>query len=568
MAMDQIGTVGSLSSGNRALSARIRAVLAGGAAATILIAALGPADAALTRKYPAAKREQAKKEPPAKPLHVPIIAISIASQRLTVYDNGVPVAQAPVSTGMAGHLTPTGIFSVIQKEVFHRSNIYSGAPMPYMQRVTWSGIAMHAGVLPGYPASHGCIRMPAEFAVKLYALTRPGARVLIARNEVVPAPFEHARLFVLPKPVSTSQLDEAPAAADSKPAVRTAAPADAPKPAALKPAETAVAEPPSASATATEAPKDAAQEATKEVATEAAQDAAKEPAKDAVTEVIKEAPAETAQEATKEATTENIDAAAPVNPVATADAPKAAPQDAAKDGAKTAAKDTDATTGTVMVKPIPVVPAQPVEVQKAFETATTPPKVDSKPETATKTESTKTESTKAESKPEPKPEPATQITLEPYGPERPLRPGPITVFVSKKEGKVFVRKAFQPVFSWPVTFARPELPLGTHIFTATDAKADGEGFHWLAVSMPAEPQKKVEVRVTKDKKGRRIETKVETLGPAQSATAAEALERVDIPAPIIARISRLMSPGASLIISDQGLGGETGIETDFIVLTR
>src|SRR5208337_1282059 len=80
-----------------------------------------------------------------------------------------------------------------------RSNIYSGAPMPYMQRITWSGVAMHAGVLPGYPASHGCIRMPYDFAVRLYGMTRSGARVIITRNDITPFDFEHSRLALLKK---------------------------------------------------------------------------------------------------------------------------------------------------------------------------------------------------------------------------------------------------------------------------------------------------------------------------------------------------------------------------------
>ncbi len=88
------------------------------------------------------------------------IAISIGSQRLTLFRDGVRVAQSPVSTGTASHPTPTGVFSVIEKDRYHRSNIYGNAPMLFMQRVTWSGVAMHEGVLPGYPASHGCIRLP------------------------------------------------------------------------------------------------------------------------------------------------------------------------------------------------------------------------------------------------------------------------------------------------------------------------------------------------------------------------------------------------------------------------
>ena len=88
-----------------------------------------------------------------------LIVVSIPKQRISVYGAGGFTAQSAVSTGTAGFPTPTGVFSVIQKNRYHRSNIYSGAPMPFMQRITWSGVAMHAGVLPGYPASHGCIRL-------------------------------------------------------------------------------------------------------------------------------------------------------------------------------------------------------------------------------------------------------------------------------------------------------------------------------------------------------------------------------------------------------------------------
>ena len=143
----------------------------------------GPCRPAQPRKQkarrPSAKTEAAPKETNAKPQGPLIIAISIEQQKVRVYDANGLFAESPVSTGMKGHSTPMGVFSVIQKNKMHRSNIYSGAPMPYMQRITWSGIALHAGVLPGYPASHGCIRMPMAFAVKMWNWTRMGARVII-----------------------------------------------------------------------------------------------------------------------------------------------------------------------------------------------------------------------------------------------------------------------------------------------------------------------------------------------------------------------------------------------------
>ncbi len=134
-----------------------------------------------------------------KPVGPVIIAISIEKQQLKLHDvNGV-FAESPVSTGTASHPTPMGVFSIIGKEVFHRSNIYSGAPMPHMQRITWSGVAMHAGVLPGYPASHGCIRLPASFATRLFGWTKMGARVVITPGELSPQDFSHP-LLVTTKP--------------------------------------------------------------------------------------------------------------------------------------------------------------------------------------------------------------------------------------------------------------------------------------------------------------------------------------------------------------------------------
>jgi L,D-transpeptidase catalytic domain len=120
------------------------------------------------------------------------VIISLATQRAYAYRNGVPIGVSTVSTGAPGRETPTGVFVILQKAVKHRSNKYSNAPMPYMQRLTWDGIAMHAGRLPGYPASHGCIRLPSEFAKLLFGITKLGLTVVITDNplvpEVVPSP--------------------------------------------------------------------------------------------------------------------------------------------------------------------------------------------------------------------------------------------------------------------------------------------------------------------------------------------------------------------------------------------
>src|SRR5262249_39624210 len=111
----------------------------------------------------------------------PLFAVlSLSDQHISVYNGNGLVARSQVSTGIPGHRTPIGIFTIIGRERYHASNIYSGAPMPFMQRITWSGIALHLGVVPGYPASHGCIRLPTAFAQRLWGLTRVGERVVIA----------------------------------------------------------------------------------------------------------------------------------------------------------------------------------------------------------------------------------------------------------------------------------------------------------------------------------------------------------------------------------------------------
>jgi hypothetical protein len=117
----------------------------------------------------------------------PVVAIvSLPEQKMYVYRNGVRIGLSTVSTGTKGHTTPTGMFTILQKKVSHESNIYKGARMPHMQRLTWTGIAMHAGHLPGYPASHGCVRLPVDFAEKLYSVTSNGTSVIITDDKFAP----------------------------------------------------------------------------------------------------------------------------------------------------------------------------------------------------------------------------------------------------------------------------------------------------------------------------------------------------------------------------------------------
>ena len=126
----------------------------------------------------------------------PIMAIvSIKSQQITFYDADGWILSAPVSTGTKGRETPAGVFAVLEKDLDHHSTLYDDASMPHMQRLTWNGIAFHGGPLPGYAASHGCVRMPYGFAEKLFDKTRIGMRVIISPNDATPVEFSHAALL-------------------------------------------------------------------------------------------------------------------------------------------------------------------------------------------------------------------------------------------------------------------------------------------------------------------------------------------------------------------------------------
>src|SRR6516165_9351979 len=151
-----------------------------------------------------------------------LIVASITEQVAYVYRNGIRIARSNVSTGRPGHRTPTGVFTILEKEVHHTSSIYKGAEMPYMERVTWSGIALHAGDLPGYPDSHGCVRLPLEFSKLLFGVTMKGATVIIADTHSAPATTVHPGLFFSrsgqeSEPIAARQFDWNPDKSPSGP---------------------------------------------------------------------------------------------------------------------------------------------------------------------------------------------------------------------------------------------------------------------------------------------------------------------------------------------------------------
>ena len=142
--------------------------------------------------------------PQAAPEGPMLLVVNLKTQRALLFRNGVPIGASTVSTGKTGHATPTGVFTILQKHVEHYSSKYDNAPMPYMQRLTWGGVALHAGNLPGYPASHGCIRLPAGFAKLLYGATRLGMTVVISDGAATPR--------IAPGPQILASERESPAA--------------------------------------------------------------------------------------------------------------------------------------------------------------------------------------------------------------------------------------------------------------------------------------------------------------------------------------------------------------------
>src|SRR5712672_3868507 len=196
-----------------------------GLPAIVTLAAL----AALTALTADAAAGQARPAPPTeatapRDAGEPIMAIvSIKTQQVTFYDADGWILRAPVSTGTTGRETPAGVFAIIEKDKDHHSSLYDDAWMPNMQRITWNGIALHGGPLPGYAASHGCVRMPFGFAEKLFVKTRIGMRVIISPDDAAPAEFSHTALFVPnAEAVAAAPARAKPLAREAEEAARTA----------------------------------------------------------------------------------------------------------------------------------------------------------------------------------------------------------------------------------------------------------------------------------------------------------------------------------------------------------
>ena len=518
-------------------------------------------------RRPSAKTEAAHKETSAKPHGPLIIAISIEQQKVRVYDSNGLFAESPVSTGMKGHSTPMGVFSVIQKNKMHRSNIYSGAPMPYMQRITWSGIALHAGVLPGYPASHGCIRMPMAFAVKMWNWTRMGARVVITPGTITPATFSHPLLVaqkVMPQPlIADDPKTDAPAIKSDKGADAGAVAKTMNAQASLDLRSTIGHAAPSRTQAHTADASSAMPAASSPVTlSDARLPAGGQPSG---ADVSAQAPTSEPVKAEAEKAEQSQAIASP------ADAP------ANTEAGKTAKTEDAAATEVAKTEPAKI-EAPKVEETKAADTKALNDKAaDTKATEVTPAEKPETVATTPAVAPAPdvKKDTARLPGAEKAvaaKPEPPRRPGLIAVFVSRKDSKLYVRENFKPQFSVPVTIAPGDRPLGTHVFTAETDKNDPNLLRWSVVSLPVTARNAARIDDEDRSAPRRriagAPTEAKPLPLANSP--AEALDRITIPQDAMTRIAEVLTTGSSIVVSDHGIsqGGETGEGTDFIVPLR
>ena len=391
----------------------------------------------------------------------PIMAIvSIRTQQVTLYGPDGLILRAPVSTGVTERETPAGVFAIVEKDKDHHSTMYDDAWMPNMQRITWNGIALHGGPLPGYAASHGCVRMPYDFAEKLFDRTWIGMRVIVSPIEAAPVEFSHPALFV-PR---ADALEAAPVRA----------------------------------------------EALARAATEAAN--AADEAKNAAAPLARESAALTASLRKLEGLKKNADAELAIADKALA----AATTEQARAGRAEEAKKAA---------------AKAAELGKQLDAAMAETKPKLEAAAAAKDVARAAETKKADA--------AKAAT------EAKLATEPVSVYISRATQRLYVRRnthkalpeggeLFDATIEVPVMIRDPDMPIGTHVFTAVARNEDG--LRWSAV----------------------------TIDDADDAR--DALNRIIIPRDVWAGIAPTALPRSSIIVSDEPLSSETNYRTEFVAV--
>lgn len=552
------------------------------------------------------------------------IVISLSEQRLNVYDSRGLVAQSPISSGRRGNETPTGIFTILQKNKQHYSNLYNSAPMPNMQRITWSGVALHAGHLPGYPASHGCIRLPYSFSRSLFSMTQIGNRVVVHDDMIEPSAIAHPGLFAALPP---GQIDvphptrrpEAVAARSKAAGLSTVSAMLGVTPAAAAEAAIEIAAHPDASVQ--------LGDGAPEGPTRASALARLQSEIDSKANVIADR-----EKLNGEAAAALADANGHLNE---------ARQDLkgsrnAVAGLKRDVRDRERALAGAERELKRFIDRQQREMQRAETRATAREdehRADAQSDLDTETLLKRAEARKVEAdKDAADREAAARDETELEGKylealhdletaqqilaaqddiilnrenavkateadivnlkkaHREVRASldlardeyqraiaavqqfskPATVFVSRRTGMLKVRQGNAEVFATAIKMASPEAPIGTHIFTAmayTDASETG--LKWQALTLTDEAPR---VSQRSSRRYRNADEEPEAVVAARAApmplTATNALERIELTPEVRARITELMKPGSAFIISDETSSPETGRHTDFIVQPR
>lgn len=502
-----------------------------------------------------------------------IIVASLRNQRLRVFDVDGEITSSRISSGRPGFATPTGVFSILEKKVQHHSNIYAGAEMPYMERLTWSGIALHAGVVPGYRASHGCVRLPHSFARTLYSMTKLGGRVVITATDAEPVAFSspklfkplplddktamklgssgHPRVAINDKPdeTTTDALPDFPLLIGISPALARAV-ADMPRDPQRRPA------------TRVEADQMMQERVTRLQAALKSADAAQTAALAKIDESAKEfaqaerqlqdaqRSGEPLRAAVKNAELRQQDAIRAFSAFMSSGTGSSLTPDAMLDreadlenAVLQATRDADdARTNAAKTE------WSFAEVQARYSAAKA---ARDNVSIALRNAQTDLISAKRE--------------LADANNDVRLRSKSISVFVSLRAQRLYVRQGTEPVLEAPISVAPLPGPVGTHVFTAMRYGEDPNTFDWRLVSAQVPAAGKTFLDDVRKRRG-------DAAGPAGNLSvrmATAALSAFTIPDDIMSMISERARPGASLIVSDRELPDhENGSGTEFVVLTK
>jgi lipoprotein-anchoring transpeptidase ErfK/SrfK len=498
-----------------------------------------------------------------------VLTVSLRRQRVSVYDSRGLMMEAPISSGRVGNSTPTGVFSILQKNRTHFSNLYDSAPMPNMQRITWSGVALHAGVLPGYPASHGCIRLPHGFSKKLFELTKIGTRVIVSQDPVQPVAFDHPRLFatypastdmhaLVPSETRVADASDAravpPVEVGSVISVSTALAAGAPSPMeaieAMRAQRREELERLAAAITEAEAAKSAA--VAKATAMVKAADGAKLALRTARTEANRLAAAARKAAQARDAAGKKLEAFERGLIRKTSFTPEEINKAAMdEDRLETEAMDLDDAAATAAAEAMTGATAL-ATAEKAMAEA----------------DKARAESVNAVRGADIKLSQAREADAAAKRREA-KRKEPVHVFISRKTQKIYVRQGYEPILEAPVTIEQPDRPLGTHVFTALAVDPSKADVNWSVASIPTSASGSAgDPRNRKEREAAAAEAVRRSAEARALQTADAALQRIEIPSDVRLQIEDVMKPGSSLIVSDNGLSNETGKYTDFIVPLR